>query len=228
MVKSVMVPDMAAAKAPEGLRIHYSSSALRKRIFDIAVSGTMIVLLAPLMALVALLIVVVDGMPVIFAHNRVGRDGKTFRCLKFRTMVKDAPARLEKILAENPAARREWDESQKLKHDPRILPMVGHVLRKSSLDELPQLFNVLRGEMSMVGPRPVTEAELARYGTWETHYTSVRPGLTGPWQISGRNDDSYDTRVEKDVDYIENWKLRKDLRIVFQTAKVVIGRNGAY
>jgi len=186
----------------------------------------LLVLLSPLMAVVAFLIWQRDGAPVLFAHYRVGVDGKLFRCMKFRTMLRDSEQVLSALLQNDPQARAEWERDQKLSHDPRITP-VGHFLRRSSFDELPQLLNVLRGEMSLVGPRPITVAELTRYGKVRWHYLSVRPGITGLWQVSGRNNTTYDERVALDRRYVEQRSLRLDLAILFKTLRVVALREGA-
>lgn len=186
----------------------------------------LLVLLSPLMGFIAYLIWRRDGAPVLFAHYRVGLDGKLFRCMKFRTMLRDAEQRLSDLLARDPRARAEWESDQKLTHDPRITP-VGHFLRRSSLDELPQLINVLRGEMSLVGPRPITVAELTRYGSVRWHYLSVRPGITGLWQVSGRNNTTYDERVALDRRYVEKRSVLLDMRILVKTARVVVERDGA-
>jgi exopolysaccharide production protein ExoY len=185
-----------------------------------------LLLLAPLMALVAFLIWRRDGAPVLFAHYRVGHDGKLFRCLKFRTMYRDAERMLSELLERDADARAEWRRDQKLTRDPRITP-VGHFLRRTSLDELPQLFNVLRGDMSLVGPRPITVGELTRYGRVRWHYLSVRPGMTGLWQVSGRNNTSYDERVALDRRYVEERSLWMNLQILAKTVKVVVARDGA-
>lgn len=182
--------------------------------------------LSPLMLLVAWLTWRRDGAPIFFAHYRVGRGGKLFRCLKFRTMYREAEQMLSDLLRDSPEAREEWQRDQKLSNDPRITP-VGHFLRRTSLDELPQLFNVLRGEMVLVGPRPITVAELTRYGRVRWHYLSVRPGITGLWQVSGRNDTSYDERVALDRSYVEQRTMWLDLRILFKTVGVVLSRDGA-
>lgn len=189
-----------------------------KRVFDVTVSVLMLVLFLPLFALIAAAIVLTDGRPVFFGHARVGRHGRSFKCLKFRTMVRDGDNALEKALRKDPALRREWNEYQKLTDDPRVIPGIGALLRKSSLDELPQLLNVVAGHMSMVGPRPVTEQELERYGHYKRHYLALRPGLTGAWQIGGRSEKTYDERVAMDVNYVETATLRTDLRIFFATA----------
>jgi undecaprenyl-phosphate galactose phosphotransferase len=185
-----------------------------------------LVLLSPLMGAVAFLIWRRDGAPVLFAHYRVGHDGKLFRCMKFRTMYRDAERMLSELLAKDPAARAEWQREQKLLRDPRITP-IGHFLRRTSLDELPQLFNVLRGDMSLVGPRPITVGELTRYGRVRWHYLSVRPGITGLWQVSGRNNTSYDERVALDRRYVEERTVWMNLSILLKTVKVVVARDGA-
>jgi lipopolysaccharide/colanic/teichoic acid biosynthesis glycosyltransferase len=190
------------------------------------VALALLLLLAPLMGSIAFLIWRRDGAPVLFAHYRVGLDGRLFRCLKFRTMLRDAEQRLSDLLARDPVARAEWASDQKLTHDPRITP-VGRFLRRSSLDELPQLINVVRGEMSLVGPRPITVGELTRYGSVRWHYLSVRPGITGLWQVSGRNNTTYDERVALDRRYVEKRSMLLDMRILAKTARVVVERDGA-
>lgn len=162
-----------------------------------------------------------------FSHERVGLGGTTFFCLKFRSMYEDSDTRLETLLAGDPSARQEWSEHYKLKEDPRITPL-GHFLRESSIDELPQLVNVLRGDMSLVGPRPVIVEELEKYGDAKEAYLSVRPGLTGLWQVSGRNDLDYETRVALDTKYVETWSFKADVIILLKTIRVVIERRGAY
>lgn len=186
----------------------------------------LLVALSPVMLCVAWSIWRCDGAPVFFGHYRVGRDGRLFRCLKFRSMYRDADRMLQELLKSDPRARAEWERDQKLVNDPRITPM-GHILRKTSLDELPQLFNVLRGEMSLVGPRPVTVGELVRYGNSRWHYLSVQPGMTGLWQVSGRNNTTYDERVALDRRYVEARSLGLDISILFKTVKVVLTNDGA-
>lgn len=204
---------------------HRDVTTLGKRAFDVVLSALMIVTFAPLMLTIAALIRLSGSGPIFFKHGRVGRDGVIFPCLKFRTMRPDAEEVLESVLQEDPSKRQEWEEFQKLEDDPRIIPLVGTFLRASSLDELPQLFNVFFGHMSMVGPRPVTEDELTRYGHYRGHYLRVRPGLTGAWQIGGRSETSYDDRVQMDVWYVENASLGTDASIFAQTvASFVTGR----
>lgn len=198
-----------------------------KRGLDVVVSVASLVALTPLLLLIAAVVWTIDGRPVLFGHTRIGRDGRAFRCLKFRTMVRDADERLEAYLRDNPAARSEWDTNFKLWNDPRIIPGIGEFLRSTSLDELPQLWNVLVGDMSLVGPRPVTEAELHLYGASASAYLSVRPGLTGAWQVSGRSTVTYDQRVRMDADYAYHRTFLLDLKILLATVFVVIGRQGA-
>ncbi|HVK31603.1 MAG TPA: sugar transferase [Burkholderiaceae bacterium] len=189
-------------------------------------AALLLIVFAPLMLWVAWRIWRVDGSPVLYGGWRVGRGGRLFRCLKFRTMVLDAQPALERLLREDPAARAQWEREQKLDDDPRVTP-VGRFLRRSSLDELPQLFNVLRGDMALVGPRPITVPELERYGAARWHYLNVRPGMTGLWQVSGRSDVSYPQRVQLDRSYVEQRTLVGDVQILLRTVKVVLGHDGA-
>ena len=184
-----------------------------------------LIMLAPLMLFIALLIKR-DGGPVLFRHTRIGEAGQPFACLKFRTMVQDSEAMLQHQLLTDPAAAAEWRETHKLRNDSRITG-VGRFLRATSLDELPQLLNVLRFEMSLVGPRPIVEAELPRYGRRIASYYRVRPGLTGLWQVSGRTATSYVRRVRLDTYYVENWSLWMDLVILMRTIPAVLSRRGA-
>jgi exopolysaccharide production protein ExoY len=198
-----------------------------KRMFDLVVACASIVLLLPTLVLIAAIIKVIDGGPVLFRHSRIGCGGRPFACLKFRTMVNDSDGILSWHLAVNSLAAEEWEESHKLKNDPRLTTL-GVMLRKTSLDELPQLFNILKGDMSFVGPRPIVAAEIPRYGRYISDYLRARPGLTGAWQISGRNDVSYETRVMLDRDYVQNWRFARDLVIMMRTVGVVIRRSGCY
>jgi lipopolysaccharide/colanic/teichoic acid biosynthesis glycosyltransferase len=200
---------------------------IAKRALDIIGAGVGLVLLAPFFLIVGLM-VRADGGPAFFAHQRVGRGGKLFGCLKFRSMVIDSQARLEALLANDPAARAEWEATHKLKNDPRITG-IGRFLRSTSLDELPQLINVLLGEMSLVGPRPVQGAEIDRYyGASAAHYMSVRPGITGLWQVSGRSETSYESRVALDVSYVSRPSLLADISILLRTPVAVLSRRGAH
>jgi len=197
------------------------------RLFDILIAILTIAFAAPLLVMVALAIKLSDGGPVLFGHRRIGRGGHDFDCLKFRSMVIDADQRLARVLANDPEARAEWARDHKLRNDPRITPL-GAFLRRSSLDELPQLFNVLRGEMSIVGPRPIVAGEAPRYGRRLRSYCSVRPGMTGLWQVSGRNDVSYRRRVAMDTLYAGRKNLAWDIRILLLTVPAVLLTRGSY
>jgi undecaprenyl-phosphate galactose phosphotransferase len=202
------------------------ATRLVKRTFDALASAALLVLLSPLF-LYLVLRIKVDGGPAFFAHPRIGVNGTSFRCYKFRSMVPNAAEVLEKILAEDESARREWEDTHKLKDDPRVTK-VGAFLRRTSLDELPQLWNVLIGEMSLVGPRPIVQEELERYGDDAFYYLESRPGITGVWQVSGRSDTDYAFRVYLDSWYVKNWSLWYDIIILIKTVRVVLNRAGAY
>ena len=202
------------------------SAVWSKRVFDVVGALGLIVLFLPLMAVVYALIKL-DGGPAVFAHARVGANGRRLKVLKFRTMVQDADTVLAELLARDAAARAEWERDFKLQNDPRITG-VGRFLRRSSLDELPQLFNVLAGSMSLVGPRPIVHAEVSRYGAAIADYYRCKPGLTGLWQVSGRNDVSYAERVALDSLYVRSWSFWADIWLMFRTVGVVINRSGAY
>jgi exopolysaccharide production protein ExoY len=197
-----------------------------KRIVDIVVALSGIILLAPLLIICFVVTWASSRGPAISRHRRVGFNGKPFDCLKLRTMVADAPERPRKLEAD-PAAAAEWANCQNLRNDPR-LTRIGAVLRKSSLDELPQLFNVLMGDMSIVGPRPITEDELWRYGASAKAYTACRPGITGLWQVTGRNDTSYEQRVSCDTYYARMWSSALDCKIMIVAIASVLFTEGAY
>lgn len=201
-------------------------SETAKRMCDVALAGTALLLLWPLMAAISLAIRMSDGGPALFAQVRVGRNGRPFTCLKFRSMVLDAERALADHLAADPQARREWAANQKLERDPRITGL-GSFLRKSSLDELPQLINILLGQMSVVGPRPIVPAEIERYGESFAACFSVKPGLTGLWQVSGRSDCSYQTRVTLDHRYAATWSLWGDAEIILRTVPAVLSQRGS-
>ncbi len=203
------------------------ATAFSKRCFDLTFAVSVLLILLPLFGIVAAGVKLNGGGPIFFRHQRVGRDGHLFGCLKFRTMRQDSQAALEAHLARDPAARQEWLETRKLKNDPRVTA-VGVFLRKTSLDELPQLLNILAGHMSVVGPRPIVPDEIALYGTEAGHYLAVRPGLTGAWQVSGRSDTSYAERVRLDSDYVKNWTFANDLSIVARTVPAVFMSRGSY
>ena len=184
-------------------------------------------MLSPLMLTIAALIAHRDGTPILFGHFRVGLGGKLFRCYKFRSMYRDSSRMLTELLSTDPAARAEWERDHKLTNDPRVTP-VGRFLRRTSLDELPQLWNVLQGEMSLVGPRPITDKEIEKYGVAFEVYKKVNGGITGLWQVSGRNDVSYEERVYWDQFYVRNWSVWLDCCILFRTIAVVLLSKGAY
>jgi len=192
----------------------------RKRMLDLFVAILALFLSLPIMLIAMAMIKATMGGPVFFKHRRVGFDGKPFYCYKFRTMVTNGNEVLEAYLRDNPEARKEWEETRKLRRDPRIT-FVGLMLRKSSIDELPQLFNVLKGEMSCVGPRPIVTEELERYGSAAAVYLAMRPGMTGLWQTSGRSCVDYARRVAFDVSYWQNWSLVQDLYILAKTVVVI-------
>ncbi|MBV9509378.1 MAG: sugar transferase [Caulobacteraceae bacterium] len=198
-----------------------------QRSVDLLIASFAIIFFAPIMVAAALGVWLQDGGPVFYAHRRIGLNGREFNCLKFRSMLIDSEARLRQLLAESAEARAEWERDHKLRNDPRITP-IGSFLRRSSLDELPQLFNVLAGDMSIVGPRPIVTAEAKRYGRRFSHYCSVRPGITGLWQISGRNDVSYRRRVAIDTCYAQKRTLALDLQIIVATVPSVLLRKGSY
>ena len=198
-----------------------------KRIFDIVLTIVGGIMISPILFWVALWVYKDSPGPVIYKHRRVGKDGKEFDCYKFRSMCVDSAERLQKLLETDPEARKEWETSFKLKNDPRITKS-GAFLRKTSLDELPQLLNVLKGEMSLVGPRPIVQKEVPRYGEYIKEYYMVRPGITGMWQVSGRSDIDYPERVQMDSWYVHNWSIWLDILMLWRTIKVVAGRKGAY
>lgn len=192
---------------------------------DLSVASAMMLVLLPVFAVLTLL-VRLDGGPAMFGHERIGLNGRTFRCLKFRSMVTNSAEVLRELLERDPAAAEEWQRSQKLANDPRVT-RIGHFLRKTSLDELPQLINVLRLEMSLVGPRPIVRAEEAHYGADAAYYRSARPGITGLWQVSGRSDTSYPRRVQLDSWYVRNWSVWHDVAILMKTLPAVLLQRGA-
>lgn len=210
---------------PEGVAPSTVDSLDASRILDVVLALALLFFAMPLMMLIAALVSIASPGPTLFVHRRLGRHGREFGCLKFRTMVVDAEDRLNALLESDPHARQEWAREHKLRYDPRTTP-IGRVLRTLSLDELPQLFNVLRGEMSVVGPRPIVQAERMRYGRYFDHYCRVRPGLTGLWQVSGRNSLSYRRRVALDVRYARRRTLALDLWILLRTVSCVLRPNG--
>ena len=198
-----------------------------KRIFDLVCTICGGLLILPIIAVVALLVAIDNKGNVIFAHRRIGKDGKEFPCYKFQSMVPNAQEILQDYLAKNPEARKEWEESFKLTNDPRVTKL-GGFLRKTSLDELPQLWNVIKGDMSLVGPRPIVKKEIERYGEYFREYAMVLPGITGMWQASGRSDTTYEERVEMDTWYVRNWSVWLDIMYLAKTFTAVIFGKGAY
>jgi exopolysaccharide production protein ExoY len=208
-----MKVERPAAKKPIGMSY--------KRALDVVIALSGIILLAPLLTLCFVVTVVSSPGPALFRHRRVGFDGKPFECLKFRTMAVDAAERLRHVLATDAGAAAEWAATCKLRNDPRVTAF-GTMMRKSSLDELPQLFNVLKGEMSIVGPRPVTEEELERYASSIDAYLACRPGITGLWQVSGRSSTTYEKRVAYDTFYAQNWSVALDAKIIIVTIPALL------
>lgn len=208
-------------------RLLVPSSAYCKRAMDLCVIALALPFLLPAVTLLALMVKLSSPGPIFYSQRRLGRDAKFFNAWKFRTMVVNADAALATYLRNNPELREEWERDHKLKRDPRVTT-IGRFLRKTSLDELPQLWNVVRGEMSLVGPRPIVSDEIVKYGNVFEVYKRVRPGITGMWQISGRNNTTYDERLKYDRYYVRNWSPWLDAFILFRTVKTVLLREGAY
>ena len=202
-------------------------SEAAKRGVDVSIAVVALAILLPILLITAFLVWCNDRKSPFFGHLRLGRHGRMFRCWKFRSMQPDASEVLSAYLAANPAAALEWAATQKLRDDPRITP-IGRVLRLTSLDELPQLWNVVIGQMSLVGPRPIVLDEVDRYGAQIRYYLMCRPGLTGLWQISGRSDTSYAERVRFDAHYAQSWSVWRDVSIVLRTVPILLSRRGSY
>lgn len=224
----LMMQTFLLARSPtENAAGSPGQAEIGKRYFNLALALLILAALSPVLVVLAVG-VRLSGRQIIFAHERVGKDGVSFRCFKFRSMQVDAEARLEELLANSSEARAEWARDFKLKHDPRVTRL-GSFLRKTSLDELPQLLNVVAGDMHLVGPRPIVAEELSRYGRHARHYLSAKPGMTGLWQVSGRSDTSYRRRVVMDRAYVARQCMSLDLSILARTALVIFGRkSGAY
>lgn len=214
------------AMASELASASQATNGLLTRVRDIAISACMLVVLFPVMALTALLIAISSPGPIVFRQVRVGMNGRGFGCYKFRSMRIDAEEHLASLIETRPELRDEWKCKQKLSRDPRITP-IGRILRHSSIDELPQLINVIRGDMSLVGPRPIVSSEVPKYGRYITSYFCVRPGLTGLWQITGRNNSSYRRRVAADVLYSRSRSMWFDFKILLLTIPAVITGQGS-
>jgi Undecaprenyl-phosphate galactose phosphotransferase WbaP len=226
-------PSSAPALQPVAIPIAFPRLAAPrsrhiKRVFDVTFALLLSVVAFPVAALIAAAIWLESRRgPIFFSHERIGRGSKRFRLWKFRTMVVNSDRVLARHLEENPDAAAEWHANHKLRNDPRVT-RIGRLLRRTSLDELPQLWNVVRGEMSLAGPRPVTDAEMRHYGASWPLYTLAKPGLTGLWQVSGRNDTTYRKRVELDSTYVRHWSLKLDFLLLFKTVRVVLWGKGAY
>ena len=203
------------------------ANRLLKQVFDWCLTLVGTVCISPFLLLIGLWIHYDSPGPILFKHRRIGKGGKEFYCYKFRTMCMDSKEKLEELLETNPEAKKEWAANFKLKHDPRVTRS-GNFLRSTSLDELPQIFNVLKGEMSLVGPRPIIKEEIHYYGKYIDDYYMVQPGITGLWQTSGRSDTGYEQRVQMDTWYVRNWDFWFDVVLLWRTMKVVIQRKGAY
>lgn len=198
-----------------------------KFVFDMVLTLVGTIIIAPFLLILCLIVCIDNHGHVIFKHKRVGKDGREFYCYKFQTMVGDAEVLLQEYLANNPEAKREWEENYKLLDDPRVTKL-GGFLRRTSMDELPQIFNVLKGEMSLVGPRPIVKGEVRKYGRYIEYYYMVRPGITGVWQTSGRSDTTYRERVAMDTWYVQNWSMWLDLKYLSKTCYTVLRKEGAY
>ncbi len=212
-------------------REEFPSDLFRYRVVKRCLDIFLILLAAPLLFLtlgaVALVVMLSSPGPIFYSHRRIRKNGAFFSMWKFRTMCVNSAEVLEEYLSHHPAARAEWNKTHKLRHDPRITPM-GSFLRRYSLDELPQVWNVLAGHMSLVGPRPIVAAEVEKYADSFECYCRVKPGLTGLWQISGRSELAYSERVALDCEYVSRWSMRKDFKILLKTFNVVINQDGAF
>jgi exopolysaccharide production protein ExoY len=219
--------NLARDRSPASLETPKPIGLTTKRFVDIIIASSAIILLAPLLILCFVFSMLTSPGPALFRHQRIGFRGRYFDCLKFRTMVPNSDECLRQYLAANPEANKEWIATRKLRFDPRVTAL-GSILRKTSLDELPQLFNVLMGDMSIVGPRPVTEEELVRYSTSVRDYLSCRPGITGLWQVSGRSGTTYSKRIACDTFYARNWSLMLDAEIMILTIPAMLNSENAY
>jgi undecaprenyl-phosphate galactose phosphotransferase len=230
---AVMDVDVDNTLGDKFLSLHFKNNLAKpfnrflKRSFDILAGSLLLVMLAPVLLGIVIAIKLTSPGPAIFSHTRIRMHGKPFGCYKFRTMYTNAQEILGELLQKDPKLREEWERDFKLKNDPRVTP-IGRILRKTSLDELPQIFNVLKGEMSLVGPRPVIDQEVERFGYLAAYYYMVRPGITGLWQVSGRSDIDYEERIELEARYVRNWSLWQDITILIRTVKAVLAKKGAY
>lgn len=224
-VQGLMEENMLLVNVKNNLARPYYRAM--KRIFDTVLTLAGLIIFLPVGLVIGACIYITDPGPILFAHRRIGQHGKEFPCYKFRSMVVNAEEALQTYLKDNPVAQEEWNRDFKLKDDPRITK-IGHFLRKTSLDELPQLLNVLKGEMSLVGPRPIVRAEIEKYKEYIQDFYLVPPGITGVWQVSGRSDTTYDERVQMDSWYVHNWSVWIDIVYLIKTVTAVLQRKGAY
>lgn len=222
-VPKAISPSITQTRVPT----RFALGGRSKRLFDILVASVALIAFSPLLLLVAYAVKRTSSGPLLYGHTRIGLGGREFKCWKFRSMVVNGDAVLKRHFERNPDALKEWRSTQKLKVDPRVT-RIGRVLRAYSVDELPQLLNVLSGDMSIVGPRPVVTDELAKYGKDAEYYYKARPGITGLWQVSGRSDTSYETRVALDAHYVQNWTTAMDVKIMVRTIPAVFGATGSY
>jgi len=200
---------------------------LTKRCMDLVASIIGGILLLPLLFYIAVAVKMSSRGPILYGHDRIGKDGRHFRAWKFRTMFENSSDVLEYYLEQHPELRQEWEKDHKLRRDPRVT-RIGRFIRKTSLDELPQIWNVIRGEMSLVGPRPIVTAEISKYGPYFGLYTMVTPGITGLWQVSGRNKTTYEERLQLDAYYVRNWSPWLDMYLLIRTIRIVLLADGAY
>jgi len=223
----VSATDVVETASNQNFILRFQMKSVLKRTLDLCIAISALVFLMPFMVFAAILVRLADKGPALFSQDRIGRDGNTFKCYKFRSMITNSQEALDQLLATDPVAAAEWAADQKLRNDPRIT-MIGAFLRKTSLDELPQLINVIRGDMSIVGPRPIIQAEIPRYGRAFKDYASVRPGLTGLWQVSGRNDTTYPERVAMDQKYARTNTIIGDISIILRTIPAMLFSRGAF
>ncbi|MEM6781441.1 MAG: sugar transferase, partial [Pseudomonadota bacterium] len=206
----------------------YQASRSLKRAMDLIIGFCAAIVTAPLFIIIPLLLKL-EGQKgsVFYGGIRIGQNGKKFKCWKFRSMEPDSDKLLEQYFLENPEERVNWERYHKLKNDPRVSTLTAKIIRKTSLDEIPQLWNVFRGEMSLIGPRPILESEVKDYGNKIHYYTAAKPGITGMWQVSGRNQKTFEQRADLDAEYIQNWSMKNDIMILFKTVRVVLSGAGA-
>jgi len=222
---------IARSRTDAGRRSRIPSQLFRYRVIKRWTDCLLVIISAPvvftILAIIGALVVLTSPGPVFYSHRRLRRNGAFFSMWKFRTMCVNSAEVLENHLTRYPEARKEWNQTHKLRRDPRITPL-GYFLRRYSLDELPQVWNVFNGSMSLVGPRPIVAAEVEKYGEFFNFYCRVNPGLTGLWQVSGRSTLSYPARVQLDRKYVETWSLTNDLKILFKTFRSVANQDGAF